>query len=119
MKTGANFFKAMYEIGQKVVCVKTHPKGVVKEGETYKIESINFFQCCKALVVAVGIKQKPEYWSKNRVPKIGDYVNCMCCISFQYDGHVWLAASRFRPLDDMYNEEIEELTEVLSEPVTF
>ena len=99
----------MYEIGQKVVCVKTHSQGVVKEGEVYPLKNIHFSSCCNDLLLDVGMKID-----------IGDKLRCTCGQLYKSETNTyWLSAHLFRPLDDMYNEEIEELTEVLSEPVTF
>jgi hypothetical protein len=110
----------MYEVGQKVVCVKTHPKGVVKEGEIYTVKDIQI-DCCRELVLDVGIRDDGRnYFKESRPTKIGaSFICSQCGKTVIFDGIWWLAANRFRPLDDMYNEEIEELTEVLSEPVTF
>lgn len=100
----------MYEIGEKVVCVKTHSQGVVKEGD---IKTLNDFKkgCCGDLVFNVGIKS--SY-------KIGEYLMCPRCNKPKIsDGIWWIYAKLFRPIDDLYNEEIKELTEALNEPVTF
>jgi hypothetical protein len=99
----------MFEVGQKIVCVKTHPEGVVKEGEVYTVKDIQI-DCCRDLVLDIGIKATSQK----------TFIRCRFCgATEKNDGVWWLLANRFRPLDDMYNEEIEELTEVLSEPVTF
>jgi hypothetical protein len=99
----------MFEVGQKIVCVKTHSQDVVKEGEVYPLKNIHFSPCCNHLLLDVGIKIG-----------FGAKLRCDCGLLYNSKTNIlWLGAVLFRPLDDMYNEEIEELTEVLSEPVTF
>ena len=98
----------MFEINQKVVCVRTHSQGVVKEGEVYTVKDIDVNHCCKSIVLDVGFVRN------------GSALMCRCGSLIQNRGNAyWIGSRLFRPLDDMYNEEIEELTEVLSEPVTF
>ena len=96
----------MFEIGQKVVCVKTHPEGVVKEGEVYTL--IGWKQSCCSQQVNVGIKSK-------RLPN-GAICKCPKCQQLDIsDGYWWLKSTRFRPLDDLFNEEIEELMNEIEE----
>lgn len=96
----------MFEIGQKVVCVKTHSEGVVKEGEIYTVEDFKV-NCCKKLVLDVGLKSKYNN---------GNMVRCRECGSIiTHYGGWWIHYSLFKPLDDLYNEELNsELEEIFS-----
>ena len=45
-----------WRIGQDIVCVKTHPKGVVKEGELYTIKALRTTTCkCSEVEIDVGV----------------------------------------------------------------
>jgi hypothetical protein len=108
----------MYEIGQKVVCVKAHSRGIVKEGEVHTVKGIKVL-CGNRLAIDVGIMDNGSRAMTNRTPIGKMYVCSRCGKLHKFKGIAWLGARLFRPLDDMYNTEIEELTELLSEPVTF
>lgn len=91
-----------FKIGQEVVCIKSHSQGAVKEGEIYTIEDLNLCPKCKELDLHVGIYNTSFL------------VECTC-------GHLddtvisWLHHSLFKPLDELYNEELnEELNEIFS-----
>ena len=100
-----------FYIGQDVVCIKTHSKGIVKEGEVFTIKALSSCYCrCSNVRVDVGIK----------IPiRIGALVFCPVCLDTNKlsiaDGAWWLDERLFKPLDSLVN--IGELTEVLSEPL--
>jgi hypothetical protein len=98
--------KVDYTIGDDIVCVKTHSRGVVKENELYVARALKTQSCCSRVVVDVGVGVK-------------DNVDCDICdcgsITRNIDSVWWLDAHRFKKLDSLVN--IEELTEVLSETV--
>lgn len=96
-----------WRIGQDIVCVKTHPKGVVKEGELYTIKALRTTTCkCSEVEIDVGV-----------LAREGAHIyqlNCLKCGSICYVGNdrtYWLSETRFRPLDEL--ADISELTEVL------
>lgn len=94
----------MFEIGQKVVCVKTHSQGIVKEGELYTVQGMKTNPCCEDLVLDIGLFAKSNM--------------SMCCCGHRErnsDGIYWLSQKLFRPLDDLFNEEIEELMNEIEE----
>lgn len=99
----------MYEIGQKIVCVKTQSEGLIKKGETYTIKDIMISPCrCKRI------------WLTININGFSNYVECGDCgKAYKNNGSWKFDAKLFRPIDDLYNKEIKELTEVLNEPVTF
>lgn len=78
--------KALFEIGQKVVCVdsKGHNTELI-EGKTYTIRGIKRRDCCGVFVVDVGV--------------FGNYKRgrCACGCCFKYDGYK--NQTRFVPLD--------------------
>jgi len=105
----------MYEIGQELVCVEAHVEANVKEGEVYILKGI-MVDCCGDLVVNIGISDTKI----NPLLKIGWHSHCQLCKKHQiYDGIWWMLASRFRPLDDLYNTEIEELMNEVNQKQPF
>jgi hypothetical protein len=101
----------MFEIGQKVVCVKTHSKGAVKEGEIYTVLDLKV-DCCKNFVLDVGIRQR-EY-------PPDQLFYCVNNTHLMYDDGIWWIGYRlFKPIDDLYNEEIEELMQEVYEKQPF
>jgi hypothetical protein len=101
----------MFEIGQKVMCVKSHSKGVVKEGEIYTVSDFKV-DCCKNFVLDVGIRIRKH--------PADELVYCINCKHLMYDDGIWWIGYRlFKPLDDLYNEEIEELMQEVYEKQPF
>lgn len=92
----------MFEIGQKVVCIKTHPFGYVKEGEEFTIKDI-MKECCHILL-DVGI------------PEENLLRECTCGKHHKTDGRMWLGSFRFAPLSEM--EEAAEAVNHLLEEIT-
>ena len=98
----------MYEIGQQVVCVESHPMGDVKEGQVYTVKSLSLCKCCGNLIIDIGLNAD------------NTLVRCvMCNHIFETNGITYFAAKRFRPLDDLYNTEIEELMNDVNEKQPF
>lgn len=95
----------MFEIGQQVVCIKTHPNKVVKEGETYTIKSMSI-HCKCGLSVDIGAKD----------PCGPDHIICCCqdCdMTYALTDIWWISHKRFVPLDQW--EQAEEAKESLLE----
>lgn len=93
----------MFELGQKVVCLGKHPQGLLKDGEIYTVKDLMLCPKCKHLAVDVGVKQT--------------YIGSGCHCGQFISGHenCWFSHTRFRPLDDLYNEELnEELSEIFT-----
>lgn len=110
----------MYEIGQPIVCVKTHSQGVVEEGKIYRTEGFNVDCCSGELVIDVGIRYKNKTTTDGDIAIIGKQYKCSRCFKlFAYDGIWWISPSLFRPLDDLYNTEIEELMNEVNERQPF
>ena len=90
-----------FYVGQEVVCIKTHRKKTVKEGEVYTIKNINS-GCCMARL-DVGLK-----------------TNCCellcrrCNAVFNPNGIAWIGETLFAPLDSL--TDISEIEEVLRLP---
>jgi hypothetical protein len=97
----------MYEIGQQVVCVKTHSQGIVKEGQVHSIKRIALCSC-GYISLDVGITFND-----------GNLMVCTCGKKESINGTWWLGAKLFRPLDDLYNTKIEELMNEVNEKKPF
>jgi hypothetical protein len=79
----------MFEVGQKVVCIKNHSQGVVTEGKIYTIFGLKPCTSCKLLRLDVGIS----------TPRDGI---CSCGTQHKQNGVHWIASNLFRPLDDEF-----------------
>jgi hypothetical protein len=77
----------MFEVGQKVVCIKNHSQGVVIEGKIYTVFGLKPCTSCKLLRLDVGIS----------TPRDGI---CSCGTRHAQNGIHWIASNLFRPLDD-------------------
>ena len=90
-------------IGQEIVCVRTHSRGIVKSGEIYKIVGLSTSKCkCSNLkLIDVGVKATADFGRcgicDTRYPKIKDAW--------------WLGEILFAPLEYDQNE-IEKLLEI-------
>jgi hypothetical protein len=94
----------MFELGQKIVCVKNHSQGAVKEGEIYTVKDLMLCAKCKSLAIDVGIKAA-----------YGKSICGSCNVVVKIDRIHWINHILFRPLDDLYNEELnEELSEIFT-----
>ena len=92
----------MFEVGQEVVCIKSHPEGVVKKGLIYTIRAIG--ECGCGLQLDVGFIH----------PDGGKWIT-LCCLDCDKEGVLgdstwWLKSNRFIPLDEI--TAIEVLDEV-------
>ena len=88
-------------IGQDIVCIKTHPEGLVKEGEIYTIKAL--CKCCN-INIQVGVKS----------PTGLSY--CIYCDkNFYPDTYQWFSEIRFAPLDTL--TDISEIEEILNQPI--
>lgn len=79
----------MFEVGQKVVCIKSHSQGVVIEGKIYTIFGLKPCTSCKLLRLDVGVS----------TPRDGI---CSCGTKHDQNGIHWIASQLFRPLDDEF-----------------
>ena len=87
----------MWHIGQDIVCIKSHSKGLVKEGDVFTIKGIRGL-CCETVF------------------DIGKHTDCifgLCECGELWDTHLiaWFNAKLFKPLDEL--SDISELLEVL------
>ena len=89
-------------IGQEIVCIKTHSKGIVKKGESYFIKGLQKANCtCGYIEIDVGIQKFSHQYCKRcgfRKPEP--------TLIF------WFNESLFAPLDF----DISELTDILEQP---
>ena len=93
-----------WHIGQEIVCIKTHPDGIVKRGKVYRITGLKKPFCgCHQVQIDVGIIGR---FSKT---------NCSMCGKKSADQSYvwWLSEKRFAPLE--YNQDA--INELLEEPV--
>jgi hypothetical protein len=79
----------MFEVGQKVVCIKNHSQGVVVEGKIYTVFGLKPCTSCELLRLDVGIS----------TPRDGI---CSCGTKHDQNGIHWIASQLFRPLDDEF-----------------
>ena len=89
----------MFEIGQKVVCIK--PTGnQIKYGEIFLIKAMR--NCCCSLNLDIGIR-------------FDDFpIRCIKCHEIFWAPIRWYKASRFVPLDEFIKDiDISELIEIL------
>jgi hypothetical protein len=90
-------------IGQEIVCIRTHSRGIVKSGEIYKIVGLSTSKCkCRNLtLIDVGFKATADFGRcglcNTRYPKLRDAW--------------WLNEILFAPLEYDQNE-IEKLLEI-------
>lgn len=102
-----------FHINQDIVCIKTHSKKKVIEGQIYVAKALKQGVCkCSKVLVDVGI-------ANNDLPNTL-YKACGTCGDnffpfLSNDGIWWINVELFKPLDELCN--IDELTEVLNEPL--
>ena len=87
--------------GDKVICIKSHPWGLVLKGQTFTV--IGTFKCfCGELGIDVGVKLTEKIYR----------LKCYCGIRILYNGIVFIGARRFRRIDKLLNsDEIEAIIE--------
>lgn len=96
-------------VGQRVVCIKTHPDKVVTKGLYYIIKGIKQSCCGGGLVLDVGIKDFDDS---------ADFCRCADCGKLsRYDAVWWLCESRFAPIDELSDYTVETLLNEIEEPV--
>lgn len=88
-----------FKIGEPVVCIKTHPSGVIKENETYTCVDLKLSSCNCALLIKI---DKPMNFTKYQCRK--------CREIRDFDGYI--DSGRFVPLDTLVN--ISELDDILN-----
>lgn len=89
----------MFKVGQKVVCVRTHPNNLVIEGKIYTITSIKQICSCNSVVV----NNMPSKFSK----EFSSIVMCADCNAIcDNDGYSRFFANRFKPLDETFAEDV-------------
>lgn len=86
----------MFEVGKKVVCIKTHSQGVVVEGKIYIVNNIDTCPKCGAIQLDVGISSDRNYGL------------CICNKRKVNNGIHWLSSRIFRPLDESFAESVLE-----------
>lgn len=94
-------------IGQDIVCIKTHSRGHVKEGETYIIKSLREGFCkCTKVQISIGMKSNNNYQSCTR---------CGITMVKKGDNSIWFSERLFAPLDSL--TDISEIQEILNQPI--
>jgi hypothetical protein len=86
-------------IGQEIVCIKTHSKGMVTKGRVYTIDALSI-GCC-VTIISVGI------------PSLAAGYRCSSCgaLTLKADSKYWFSELLFAPLE--FNQEaIDELMEL-------
>lgn len=99
--------KIDYTIGDEIVCISTHPKNLVKEGQLFIVKAIASSDCnCPDAIVDIGIRTE--------IALTGMKICSICWNRSKDNGIQWFYASRFKKLDTLVN--ISELLEVLEQP---
>lgn len=91
-----------FHVGQQVICIKSHSKGIVKKGQIKEIQAIKKGPCkCAPIVIDVGIPGNAP---------IGELVLVChpCNLSQQSDAVWWVNAALFAPLPD--EQELSDVT---------
>lgn len=88
-------------IGQDIVCIKTHSRGLIKEGDIFNIKAL--MNCCQ-VSIDIGVL------SPNGL------THCSSCkkIFYPYPYH-WFSERLFAPLDTL--TDISEIQEILNQPI--
>ena len=94
-------------IGQEIVAIRTHNDNLYKRGQDFIIKGLSLTTCrCNYVLIDVGI---PYDYEKFAGCMKCDKCGCTCNVNGFYLFH----ENRFAPLD----QDISELTELLSQPV--
>jgi hypothetical protein len=97
-----------WHIGQEIVCIKTHPEGIVKRGKIYTIKGLTESQCkCQGVQIDVGATYDSKFYTGRS--------QCLDCgwLSSVPSEVWWFSERRFAPLE--YNQDA--INELLEEPV--
>lgn len=82
----------MFEVGKKVICIKTHTQGVVKAGQVFDLMGIRKSDCkCSSIQLDIGLKNPYQ---------VGQRVLCQCGIVCIETRIYWLGSTLFAPYDD-------------------
>lgn len=96
----------MFQVGKKVICVKTHSQGAVKKGQVFELLGIKKSNCkCGDLVLDVGLKS------------ICYTQRCLTCNEVWTAPDIWwIGEDKFAPYDDSLSEiTVDELLYNLTE----
>lgn len=94
----------MWKIGQEIVCIKTHSKGVVKRGQIYTIQALRKSICnCYSIIIDVGINNS----------HIGGICRTCGKTAVLDDNIWWFSEKLFAPLE--YNAD--GIKELIEEPI--
>jgi len=101
----------MFRTSEPVVCVENKAcTFLIKKDEVYILNRQTNCRCGK-LFLQVGVKN-------NTGNSVGARCKTCGCRYFYYPNEeIHFPSEYFRPLDSLYNEEIEELTELLTETI--
>lgn len=94
-----------WQIGQEIVCIRTHTKGKLKRGQIYTIQALRKSMCsCDEIEIDVG------------VPTGGGFGECLVCgyIAKNKVSAWWFSEKSFAPLE--YN--MSAIEELLEEPIS-
>lgn len=87
----------MFEVGKKVVCIKAHQTGVIKEGDIFPIIGIRESICkCSHPELNIGVKAPEEHHDGCHICGIGKDA---------IDDWWWFCSSRFRLIDYSFADE--------------
>lgn len=83
-----------FHINQEIVCIESHPSGIIQEGQTFVVKGLKQAQCtCNHVEVDIGFASRKDA-AKSR---------CTTCNAIYeiIDGVWWFRSTRFRPLDEL------------------
>lgn len=83
----------MFEVGKKIICVKTHSQGVVKRGQVFELLAIKKNKCCGNVSFDIGIPSA----TVNSMCR-------MCYTTYVNNGTMWVCHTLFAPYDDSLSE---------------
>jgi hypothetical protein len=86
----------MFNIGQKIICVKTHSQNIVVRGQEYVVVDIDTCRCGNILI-DVGLSSDRE--------KMG----CVDCAAIWKDNAWWLSARLFAPIEEKSETNFNEI----------
>lgn len=91
----------MFEIGDDIVCVRTHSQKFVVKDKIYKVLDLNLCKKCKTLSIDIGSRINFKEYDRRT----------MCCCGHVEDlgRQIFIHHQLFKKLSEMYNEEIAEL----------
>lgn len=93
-----------FYVGQDIVAIRNHSNGMFKEGDVFHIKGLKQ-GCCERGKLKIDIGHYLE----------DTHTFCTHCKRKNNPGIQWYNSDSFKPLDSLVN--IDELTEVLNEPI--